>query len=257
MNYYAKRFFGQNESDSDALAFITAAGLTDNTQINAINTLVYDLKGAGIWNKMKAIYPFIGGTADSHKWNLKDARDLDAAFRLQFVGAWLHSNNGVKIDSLTVTSYARTFFVPSLNFTSSSANMSIYSRTFTSNYNVLIGGGTLNSFIQQNVNSFLVGLGNTAYLTYTGANIGLLSSNRISQSNLQALLNGEVVVNSQNNYINYASRELYIGNYTNTTSFQNTSSIAFASFGEGLTESESLQFYTAVQNYQTTLNRQI
>ena len=31
---------------------------------------------------MKAIYPFVGGTATTHKFNLKDPADINAAFRL-------------------------------------------------------------------------------------------------------------------------------------------------------------------------------
>ena len=42
--------------DPDAQAFITAAGITDNTQKTAINTLVLDLKGYLIWTKFKAIF---------------------------------------------------------------------------------------------------------------------------------------------------------------------------------------------------------
>ena len=78
----------------DAAAFISAANITDPTQISAINTLVNGLQTDGIWTKMKAIYPFVGGTATTHKYNLKDPRDLDAAFRLVFNGGWTHSSNG-------------------------------------------------------------------------------------------------------------------------------------------------------------------
>ena len=67
--------------DTDAQAFITATGITDNTQKNSINQLVLDLKSYGVWSKIKAIYPFVGGTATTHKFNLKDPRDLDAAYR--------------------------------------------------------------------------------------------------------------------------------------------------------------------------------
>jgi hypothetical protein len=81
--------------DPDAQAFITAAAITDPTQQTAINTLVVDLKGYGIWTKSKALYPFVGGTASQHKFNLKDPRDLDAAFRLVFTGGWTHSSNGI------------------------------------------------------------------------------------------------------------------------------------------------------------------
>ncbi len=45
----------QPSGDADAQAFITAAGITDNTQKSAIETLVTDLKGYGIWTKMSAL----------------------------------------------------------------------------------------------------------------------------------------------------------------------------------------------------------
>lgn len=82
--------------DVDATAFSTAAGLTDSIQKSAINTLVKDLKRYGIWTKIKAFYPFVGGSASSHKFNLKDPRDLDAAYRLTFSGGWIHDANGAK-----------------------------------------------------------------------------------------------------------------------------------------------------------------
>jgi hypothetical protein len=68
-----------NAVDADATAFIAAAGITNLTQAAAISTLVDDLKTYGLWTKMKALYPFVGGSAASHKFNLKDPRDLDAA----------------------------------------------------------------------------------------------------------------------------------------------------------------------------------
>lgn len=78
-----------------AAAFLAAAGITDPTITAAINTLVNDLVGYGIWNKILAIYPFVGGTATTHKFNLKDPRDLNAAFRLVFSGGITHNASGV------------------------------------------------------------------------------------------------------------------------------------------------------------------
>jgi hypothetical protein len=80
--------------DPDAQAFITAAGITDPTQQTAINTLVVGLKADGLWTPMQALYPFVGGTATTHKYNLKDPRDLDAAYRIGFSGGWTHNSNG-------------------------------------------------------------------------------------------------------------------------------------------------------------------
>ena len=58
--------------DADAQAFLTAASITDPTISGAINTLVVQMKADNIWTKMKAIYPLVGGTATTHKWNLKN-----------------------------------------------------------------------------------------------------------------------------------------------------------------------------------------
>ena len=55
--------------DPDAQAFINATGIS-GSNATAINTLVVDLKSAGVYSKLQAAYPFIGGTAAAHKYNL-------------------------------------------------------------------------------------------------------------------------------------------------------------------------------------------
>src|SRR5690349_23782913 len=115
--------------DSDAQALIDAAAISNLTQKNAINQLVLDLKAAGIWNRMVAIYPFIGGTASSHKWNLKDPRDVDAAKRLTFSGSWTHSDNGALPDGST--GYANTYINFNQDVPQYSLHGSYYSRTNT------------------------------------------------------------------------------------------------------------------------------
>ena len=113
--------------DADALAFMTAASITDNTQKTAINTLVTDLKTANIWTKMKALYPFVGGSATSHKFNLKDPRDVDAAFRLLFFGGWTHSSTGALPNGSNA--FADTKLNENTSMTLNSQHLSYYSRT--------------------------------------------------------------------------------------------------------------------------------
>lgn len=115
--------------DPDAQAFLTAAGISDATIINAINTLCLDLKSNNLWTKMKAIYPFVGGTASTHKWNLKDPRDLDAAYRLVFNGGVTHNSNGTTFNG--TNGYANTYLSPSGALTANSNHLSLYSRTST------------------------------------------------------------------------------------------------------------------------------
>ena len=92
--------------DADAQAFITATGIS-GTNATATNQLVLDLKAANIWTKMKAIYPFVGNTSASQKYNLKDSRDLDAAYRLTFFGGGTFSANGYQCNG--TNSYGNTF----------------------------------------------------------------------------------------------------------------------------------------------------
>lgn len=105
--------------DPDAQAFITAAGLTDDTQKSAINQLVLDFKKAGTWGLMLAIYPFIGGSAVTHKWNLRDPRDTDASYRLTFSGGWTHSSTGAWANG--TNAYANTYINPSTSVATFSA----------------------------------------------------------------------------------------------------------------------------------------
>ena len=97
--------------DPNAFAFLSAAGITDATITTAIDTLVIQLKAIGVWAKMTAIYPFVGGTATTHKFNLKDPQDTNAAFRLVFIGGWTHSANGALPNG--ANAYANTFLSPS------------------------------------------------------------------------------------------------------------------------------------------------
>jgi hypothetical protein len=65
MNYsfpytpYNVKFLNQDSLDPQALAYLTAAGITGATQQAAINNLVLGLKTDGTWSKMKAVYPFV------------------------------------------------------------------------------------------------------------------------------------------------------------------------------------------------------
>src|SRR5689334_2441444 len=72
-----------NVVDTSAVGkFVTAAAIT-NAQLKVnLDSLVARAKRHGWWELCNAIYPFAGGTAASCKYNLKDPRDADNAFRL-------------------------------------------------------------------------------------------------------------------------------------------------------------------------------
>jgi len=256
--------FGGKPTDVDAQAFITAAGITDSTQKTAINTLVTDLKTYSIWNKMKAVYPMVGGSATAHKWNLKDPRDLDAAYRLTFYGGLTHSSNGVLPNG--TTGYANTF-LNSFNVIKSAGHISFYSRTQTiSNNQVDIGSGYnggASACIIYNTSSICQGYyGSGSY--YTEQNIsdkrGNIILSKMNSTSLKLYNNGILVssniqgnaTDAPNYYIS-----IFAYNLDGTNILFSTKQCAFATIGDGLTDTEAANLYTSIQKFQTTLLRQV
>lgn len=249
--------------DPDAQAFITAASITDATQKTAINNLVVSLKGYGIWSKMKALYPFVGGTASTHKFNLKDPRDLDAAFRLVFNGGWTHSSTGATPNG--TNGYADTFLKPATLLTTSSGHFSKYNRTndLVSSKVDGVFDGNLNLFFQQNFSAGFFGIGDTSSLaSYTPTDTrGLFVTTRNSINSLKVFRNStQVAINTSTNTglpnYNITIGARYNG-VLNSYQLYNSYQCAFASIGDGLSDTEAANFYTAVQAFQVTLNRQI
>jgi hypothetical protein len=66
----------------------------------------------------------IGGSAATCKYNLKDPRDLDAAFRATFYNSPTFDADGVKFNG--TTQHADTYFVVSTGLSSKNAHLSIY-----------------------------------------------------------------------------------------------------------------------------------
>jgi hypothetical protein len=89
----------QLKQDDDAEAFFYAANITDETQKSAVTDFCLNAKKNGYWNKIVAAYPIVGGTADQHKYNLKNPQDTNAAFRLTYQGTIQHDANGLKSTS--------------------------------------------------------------------------------------------------------------------------------------------------------------
>jgi hypothetical protein len=259
---------GQIPPDPDAVAFLTATGITDPTITLAIDTLVKDLKFYGIWTKMKALYPFVGGTAVTHKFNLKDPQDTNAAFRLVFAGGWTHSANGAQPNG--TNGYANTNFNPLSILSLNNTHISIYSRTSLivnnqRDLSVFIAGlfpslslGTnTNVFLSDQYSSFT----NRISASITNA-LGFYTGNRTSSTVHKLFKNGSQIGSTDTftNSQNLPNANLFLGaaNYTTggVGSYSNKQ-YAFASIGDGLNDTEAANYYTAVQSFQTTLGRQV
>lgn len=249
--------------DASAQAFITAAAITDPTQQTAINNLVVGMKADGIWTKMKAIYPFVGGTATTHKWNLKDPRDLDAAFRLVFNGGWTHSSTGATPNG--TNGYADTKLVPSSVLALDSSHISGYTRTNTSVLAPLLSSENATSYANGifiwpkytgNLFSVRINDDNSDSATAVTNTQGLHLATRTASNVKKYIHNTTQIVSSTtaSSALNVAS--IYIGASRNNANYS-THQTAFNTIGDGLTDTEAANLYTRVQAFQTSLFRAV
>jgi len=258
-NGYATRFdFGL---DPDAAAFIVAAGITNTTQKTAINQLVLDLKSYSIWTKMQAIYPFVGGTATSHKYNLKDPRDLDVAYRLQFNGGWTHSSNGIQGDGST--GYADTFAAVSSTAIPNRANhWSSYNKQLPSSakYTGIFDyppNFTTYGWYGASGSNWFGGIQNFSN-SGVACQTGFINGTVTSASNAVLYFNGSSIYSIGSTTSFGSGFNYYLGaqNSSGPSSYNNAL-VAFVSLGNSLTATNAANLYTAVQAFQTTLGRQV
>jgi hypothetical protein len=272
--YPAQSFYYNPAYNNETNAFLFSTQITDNTIQTATNTLVSDLKTANIFTKMKAIYPMVGGTATTHKFNLVNAQDTNAAFRLSFVGGWTHSANGAKPNG--TNAYANTFLWHSAYLQRDNISLSNYIRTIT------LGGIIMGAFgvtAGANAFSFVFTASTTTADSGGQANAtnynpalftdtlkkGYYFVSRILNTEFKYYQNGLIKSTKLNNssaYTDNINGSIYIGALNNIAgsggpSNYSSSECAFATIGEGLTNAEALVLYNLVQTFQTTLGRQV
>jgi len=251
--------------DTDAQAFFTAVqadgSVLTTTQKSGINTLVTDLKTAGLWTKTIALYPFIGGIASTHKWNLKDPRDLDAAYRLVFVGSPVHSSTGVAWNG--TTQYANTFLLAN-TMGQNNVHISYYSRINADLSSLDMGAENGTAWCLR----FALNFSNGTYVeTNAGggtvgglfpSTMGYFMSTRILSTEYNAYRNGSLHATKVDEVRSPEATSIYIGGSNNTgTPRYGSRDCSFSSIGSGLTSTEAANQYTAIQAYQTSLGRQL
>jgi hypothetical protein len=246
--------------DADALAFFSAANITNATQKLAVNQLVLDLKSANIWTKSKALYPLVGGVASSHAVNLK----TPGTYNLTFATGMLHQSSGINGNSIST---ANTNLTPStalsgnlnnthLSFYCSTNNPALEIGDFgslgtNSNWTLLeIYQSSFYNLINQNIST-----SNFSMTNSTGMFIGSRTANNILKSYKNSNLIATFTTSS--NSLSNISITICGMNRNIGAAYLSNRTYSFASIGDGLTDAEALAFYTAVQTYQTTLGRQV
>jgi hypothetical protein len=244
-------------------------------RVDALNNLVYELIGGGVYDKFQVIYPFLGGTtANAQKWNLKNAANTDAAFRLSFTGSWTFSETGIVMTSASQSNYARTFYTPSVNATNTDSHLSVYIRNQFTGTGCPIGGiagsqatslgyqifasTILNGSTMQAQNtSNIISFGTSSAGLYVGTITPDVNTPRFAYYN-----GNQTATATGSQSLAGCTAEIYLGLRNNgsgnpTVQWPTTSEIALATIGLSLNKIQVRNYYIAVQAYQTTLGRQV
>lgn len=254
---------GSSATLTDAQKFIAAASITDTTQKNAITQLVADLKAYGVWTKMKAVYPFVGGTANSHKYNLVDARDDNTAYRLSFNGGVTHSSNGIIFGG--TNGYANTWLNDNV-FTLKDLHISMYSKTNESAdkwdfgaRNTADNTGTFLGLKGANTEFIACMQGLTASGNINNTNTtGFYIANRKTTDAIVLNKNGSEIYRTSKATVGTSNYPYFIGTFNEGGTPLNQYSaktLAGVTIGSGLTATESSNLYTAFQTFNTALSR--
>ena len=259
--------------DPDAAAFFQrvtdAGGSLSTTEQDAILTLVADLKANSLWTPMKAIYPMVGASAAACAQNLKSS-----SFTGSFSAGWTFASTGVTPNG--TSAYMDTGFNPTLHLTNQiESHLSLYSRTQNSSvtkidigsYQVSLGQPYCASmYYKGGVNAKFAGHKggyptNFAIVNNTDTT-GFLFSTRRTNSELNLFQDGVKLLSNTTTLTTelYPNLNSWVGGYNRVPESGDQYSeleCAFASFGDGLTDTEASDFYTAVQAFNTTLSRQV
>jgi hypothetical protein len=252
--------------DADWLAYynrvIAAGGSLTTTEQSATLQLVLDLKANSLWTPMKAVYPMVGASAEACKQNLKSS-----SFTGTFTSGWTFASTGVTPNG--TSAYMDTGFLPSTNSTTNNVHLSFYSRTNNSfgSYPVemgaeIIGGAVAFALaVLMPSDPFKGRIGGGVAVSYSNSNSsGFYTISRTSSTNIFGQKNGTTqATNTTSQVFASVPYNIWIGclNAANSVNIPSNRQCALASIGDGLTDTQASNFYTAVQAFQTTLSRQV
>jgi hypothetical protein len=246
--------------DADAQAFFdrvtTAGGTLSNTEKSAVNQLVLDMKAAGIWTKMKAVYPMVGASAAACAQNLKSS-----SFTGTFTATgWTFASTGATPNGTSAFMDTNLNSNTSLNLNDSHA--SVYLRTNSDG--LYCDLGNFNTTTGINIFARLV---NAQYIRINDEDVNTVATtdsrgfrfgSRITSTTKNIYINNSRTDFAQNS-LGKADLNIYIGarNFVGNADFFSNRENAFTSIGDGLTNAQGSDFYTAVQAFQTTLRREV
>jgi hypothetical protein len=258
---------------TDTSALIPVA---DNSLVSVIG------QNAFIWGTqietgsiLTTYQPMLGSVqayiASQFKYNLVNPVDSDAAFRLVFNGGWTHSSTGATPNG--TNGFADTKLVPNTQLSAHSIHLSYYSRTQNiTQQDSQIGSSNTGYSNQYTIDLYYAGGVNAKVFvagSYPGNSIsnpntdtlGYMIATRTANNVAKMFMDGSQIGSTLTTTYTggFSTSSIYIGAQNNggTAIEFGSKQSAFASIGDGLTDTDAANLYTRVQAYQTALARQI
>jgi hypothetical protein len=256
--------------EPETVALMTAIGWADDNTVSPHNGLTYSQvygvvdnyfkagKTGGYQSLLKAVYLFIGNTADNHKWNAMNPQDTDAAFRMLWFGSGVHSATGFKPNG--TNAYGNTSFIENQNVALNNVSYGFYSRTNIDAAQIDMGAekGTTYAYLYSNLS------GNIYYRLQNTSLTGVLTSDSLGFYAVNRRVSNDLVL-QKNSTINHDTLDgVSLGNYPYWIGARNATNKGFSTrehaytfMGEGLTDTQMTTHYNAVQQLQNALGRQV
>ena len=260
----ANRFAGfgsRNTCPVEALKFIDSSGITNQTEKDAVCALVKQLKDSSLWTKIDAVYPYVGSSSLSCKWNLKNPVNSDTAFRLTFSGGWTFSSTGALPNG--VNAYANTYWNSVANAGTTNASMGVYLRNNTAD-----GGKCDIGFLRSSPtatcglfprfgNEYYAAINNNGYTSVANTNSsGFYAVSVLTLDNIVMHRNGtntaKVLTSTPNGNLN-----VFLGarNLDGSPVFYSDREHIIDFLGDGLTSAELIKLYNIFTTFKTAVGR--
>lgn len=260
--FYAGPVTPSTPADIYIAAVISAGGTLSGAQETAISTFYSDLVTAGIYSKLHAMWPFLGGVAAS---NALDFINPGGSYDLTFNGSWTHTSNGAyAIDS-------------SGNYIDTGLNPSTLNSTTNFSFGQMIAGAQASNGYSglgpTSAQYMLLGQASNQLDTWNGASAGGLVGN--------GYIGGALHINSRTdantwtrNYIESGSAgtnnastfsntltsynaNLYFNEINGVSGSTLSGQYRFCYAGEGLNGTEIQDFADAINTLQTAFSRNL
>jgi hypothetical protein len=254
---------GTTEAKLYLEAVLQAGGTGITPSISACTiTLFQQICSNGLWDKIQAFYPMLGGNSSGTKFNGKNPTNSNGAYRLQFNGDWTYSISG--ITSNGTNSYADTFLLGS-NVGNSNNHLGVYMTDNNLGGLTWVGASSTAAYGYY----FSIGTDGNGKLFYGNKTDGGITSSEnsnpvgfniissISTTSNKHFYNGVLKYTATKPAASNIPSSIVIGALNNSGSiiqyYANTYS--FVTIGSGLTDTQSSNYTNIINTFNDCLGR--